>query len=71
MRTINEQEFYAWIAPDGEIQITTMAEDLVLLNAITRLFSKSGLCKTEAEMRKHGFVIEKVIVTIKNNASQN
>lgn len=60
---INEK-FYTWVAPDGNVQLALMAEDISMCVALIKLFSKSGMSKTQADMEKEGFEIKPIRLTI-------
>lgn len=57
-------DMYAWVSPDGTIQLSLMAPDIPTLLGITKLFSKSGMVKTSKEMLNNGFEIHKVYAKI-------
>lgn len=58
-------EFYAWVAPDGEIQLGFIAEEFAQLIALTQTFSSTGLVMSPTEMFGKGFDIEKVHLQMK------
>lgn len=71
MTPIKNEDFLAWVAPDGTVQYSTMAQDIVMLFAVTKLLSKAGIGKSKGEMERGGFTIERVKVTITSTVQDN
>lgn len=65
MIPILNETYYAWIAPDGEVQIATIAIDPVMCLAFTRLLHKAKMGQSPHEMKLKGFSIQPVNLTIK------
>lgn len=65
IKEIIDEEFYAVIAPDGEIQYNLIGEELEMLRAFNQLLYKKGVSRSLNELIAQGFGIAKVKVTIK------
>jgi hypothetical protein len=64
---IIDEQFYVWVAPDGTMQLTLLAEDEPTCMAVAKLLHKSGFSKSPHEMRLRGFTIQPVKLTIVPN----
>ncbi len=64
LQPILNEEFYVWVAPDGNMQLTLLAPDPVTCAAMAKLLSKTGFTKSPHEMKLNGFTMQKVKVTI-------
>ncbi|KKN74629.1 hypothetical protein LCGC14_0388310 [marine sediment metagenome] len=61
---IVNEDFYVWVAPDGNMQLTLLAPDETTCEAVAKLFHKSGIGQSPHQMRLKGYDIKKVKVTI-------
>ena len=61
---IIEEDFFVWVAPDGNMQLSLLAPDIPMCLAVARLFHTKGLAQSPHEMKLKGFRMEKVKVTI-------
>jgi hypothetical protein len=64
IQPINNQEFYALVAPDGNIQPSTLAEDEATCMGFLKLMHKAGMGMSWHELKIKGFTCQKVRVTI-------
>lgn len=64
LEPIIKEEFYAWVAPDGAIQLATLAAEPVMCLAYTRLLYEKRIGQSPHEMKLKGFKIQKVILTV-------
>lgn len=62
---INDDTMYVLIAPDGVIQLSTLAPDEAMCIAVINLWADSGYGKTYQKMVEMGFKILPVVVTVK------
>lgn len=63
---MHEEIMFALFAPDGAIQLMTLAPDVVSCIAQIKVMHKRGLCQSFHELIKvKGFEILPVIVTIR------
>ena len=60
---INE-EFYCLAAPDGSLQLSSLAPDLPMCMGFVKLLHKSGMGMSWHELKLKGFTYEKVKVTV-------
>ena len=58
------EEMFAFIAPDGAIQTATIAHEIEMCYAITKLLAKAGYGFPPEELLQKGFVIAPIAVTI-------
>lgn len=56
--------FYAWVAPDGTIQLTLIGIDIPTCLALAKLWHKKGLGQSIHELKQKGFTIENINVTM-------
>jgi len=68
-RPIIDEEFYVWVAPDGEMQLALLAPDLPSCTAIAKLWYTSGLGKSPHQMKLDGFTIQKVKISVTPTAN--
>lgn len=67
---INE-EMYCLCAPDGSLQVSTLALDFPTCVAMCRLMEKAGFGQNLSAMFSKGFEIMPVKVTITQNGDEN
>lgn len=60
---INE-EFYVLCAPDGSMQVSSLAPDLPTCMGFVKLLHKSGMGQSWHELKMKGFTYEKVKLTV-------
>lgn len=63
---INEEEMYCLVAPDGTLQVTTLAHELETCMGVIKLLHNSGMGKSLDVLLDTGFKIVKVEVTVKD-----
>lgn len=63
-KDIQYRPFYVWVAPDGNLQLATLAESKRMCLAVTRVFHVHGVGVSEETMKAKGFRIEKVYLTV-------
>ena len=63
---IIEEEFTCLIAPDGSIQISTLAPDLPMCMGFVKLLHKAGIGHSLHQYGVKGFTFEKVKLTVKS-----
>ncbi len=68
---LKDDEMYVLCAPDGSIQLTTLAPDFPTCLAMIKLLHKSGLSKSPHEMMISGYTVMPVKVTITQNGDEN
>ena len=61
---IIEETFYCLVAPDGNLQLLSLAPELSISMAVIKLLHKSGMGMSWHEMKTKGFTYEKVKVTV-------
>lgn len=67
---INEEEWYALVAPDGSFQAMTLAPDLATCVAQIRMLHKAKMCESFHELLKvRGFEILPVKLTMIQNGT--
>ncbi len=64
MEEINQEPFYAWVAPDGTVQVTLLAPDEPTAIAVAKMWHKAGYGKSPHEMKLSGFTIQPILLTI-------
>jgi hypothetical protein len=64
MIEIKEEEFYALVAPDGNVQVSSLAPDIIMCMAFCKMLYKAGMSKSPHEMKTKGFTYQKVKLTI-------
>jgi|GEM_PF-4473291 len=64
-----DEEMYVLTAPDGSIQLTTLAPDFAMCVAMTTILGKAGFSQPLDKMFKQGFEIMPVKVTIRQNGT--
>lgn len=67
---ITDKTFFAWIAPDGEVQFALMGETEIECLAIAKTLHKSGISKSPHEMMLKGFKILPVRLTVADPGKQ-
>jgi len=61
---IIDEEFYVWVAPDGNMQLSLLAPDYIMCEAIAKVFHKGGMGQSPHQMKLQGYTIQKVKITI-------
>ena len=61
---IIEEEFYCLTAPDGSLQVSSLAPDLPMCMGFVKLLHKSGIGMSWHELKRKGFTYEKVKLTV-------
>lgn len=69
MQEINNEPFVAWVAPDGTVQLPTIAPNHDFCIGYTNMMAAKGLGKSYSEMRKEGFSIMPILLTVKDATS--
>jgi hypothetical protein len=64
---LKNEEMYVLVAPDGSIQLTTLAPDYAMCIGMAQLLAKSGIGQPVGEMFEQGFEVMPVKVTILQN----
>lgn len=67
---LQNEEMYCLVAPDGSVQIMTLAPDFAICIGMAELMASKGLCKPVSEMFSKGYSILPVKVTIVQNGSE-
>lgn len=68
---LQESEMYVLCAPDGSIQLTTLAPDFPSCVGFIKLLHKSGMGKSFHALMLEGFKVMPVKITIKQNGDKN
>lgn len=61
---IIEEDFYCLVAPDGNLQVSTLAPDLIWCMGAVKMLHKSGFGMSWHELKMKGFTYQKVKLTI-------
>ena len=67
IKEILDRAFYVLVCPDGEIQLNLLSPQKKGCEALIRMLHCSGLGRCPEEMKKEGFVIKKIYLSILNN----
>lgn len=65
MIPIANEDFYCLVATDGTPQLTTLASDLAMSVAFTKLMHKAGMGESFHQLKMKGFTYQKVTLTLK------
>lgn len=68
---LKDEEMYCLCAPDGSLQISTLAPDFEMCVAFCQLLGEVGISEPLVKMFKKGFKIMPVKVTILQNGDEN
>lgn len=68
---LQNEEMYVMVAPDGSIQVTTLAPDFAMCTAMVHMLHKSGMSKSLQSMLQNGFKVMPVKVTITQNGDED
>lgn len=71
LEELKDDEMYVLVAPDGGIQLTTLAPNFSMCVAICELLSKKGISQPLAAMFNMGFEILPVKVSILQNGTSD
>jgi hypothetical protein len=66
-----DEEMYALVAPDGFMQLSTMAPDFPMCVAMCEMMAKAGISLPLHEMLEQGFMILPIKITAKLNGDEN
>lgn len=61
---IKNEDFFALVAPDGSVQLATLADDKITCIALQKMYNSYGFGKSPEQMVKEGYTIQKVSLTI-------
>ena len=64
MEAIIEQQRYVLVAPDGNAQLCTLADTEVECIGFTNLLHSKGIGMSTSELRRKGFILKKVCLTL-------
>jgi len=69
MDNLKNEEMYVLCAPDGSVQLTTLAPEFVMCIGMAELLASKGISKPVTEMFEAGYEILPVKVTIVQNGT--
>ena len=64
---LKNEEMYVLVAPDGSIQLTTLAPDYAMCIAMGELLASKGISQSVASMFEQGYEVMPVKVSILQN----
>lgn len=67
---LKDEEMYVLCAPDGSIQLTTMAPDFQSCIAMCELLGRSNISQPLTKMFEQGFCIMPVKITVVQNGTE-
>lgn len=67
---INNEDYFAWIAPDGTVQVATIGPDKETCLAFSKMLSNKGLSKSPATMMREGYRIDRIHLTVTRHENQ-
>lgn len=66
-----DEEMYTLVAPDGCMQLSTMAPDFPMCVAMCQMMAKAGMSQPLHELFEQGFTILPIKITVKLNGDEN
>lgn len=69
LQELHEAEMYAFVAPDGSIQLNTVTDDFALTMAICHIMSIAKLGQSPQELFEQGYEVLPVKVTVVQNGT--
>lgn len=64
IREMINEPLYAWIAPDGEVQLTLIGPDPMSVMAMTDVLASQTVGKNSNALKEKGYEIQPILLTI-------